>query len=587
MMLPTQLQPYSVILILLISMVFFIWNKWPYAITAIFALAAAVILGAVPVDKTFSGLNNPAVITVASIMIATNIIAKSNVLKFVINKFEMRTQSLQVFFFSIFIAFISAFLNDTGALGLVLPVSIYTSLKYNRSPSYVLMPIAMASLMGGMVTLIGTASNLIISNFRAQILGKPYSLFDFSYVGFFTALIGVLFISFIGWRLLPKQKVQKTSFKPIYTIEIRVPPKSKWIGKTYDCFNEEIKLLAEITGLIRRKRKINLQESTEIKSGDRFIIQATLTSLEELSNSIDIVISNFIRKGSKNKANDILIEAIVPTKSTIINKKIKETNLRAAYKISFIAISKATSSKIGRIRNIIIEAGDMVLLHCKDPNVMDSLPSFGLIPIETSTLQLNMGFKNFVPLIIFTIAILLSGLMIMPVQIVFAAAALLMILIDNTALTYVYKQFDWSVIIFLIAIIPLGDALTQTGGADFLAHLILEVSQHLSIFWIIALLIGISMCIANFIHNVATVIVMAPIAISLANFLKISVDPFLMAVAIGSACAVLTPIGHQNNLLVMGPGRYKFMDYVRFGLPLEIIVLVVATPLVYWLWYLK
>ncbi|KTD55259.1 citrate transporter [Legionella sainthelensi] len=587
MILPTQLQPYSVILILLISMIFFIWNKWSYAITAIFALAAAVILGAVPADKTFAGLNNPAVITVASIMIATNIIAKSNALKFIINKFEMRTQSLEVFSFSIFIAFISAFLNDIGALGLVLPVSIYTSLKYNRSPSYILMPIAMASLMGGMVTLIGTASNLIISNFRAQSLGKPFSMFDFSYVGFFTALIGVLFISFLGWRLLPKQRVQKTSFKPIYTIEIRIPPKSKWIGKTVGCFKEEIELLAEIVGLIRRKRKINLQESTEIKSGDRFIIQATLTSLEELSNSIEIVISNFIRKGSKNKSNDILLEAIVPTKSNIIDKKIKETNLRAAYKISFIAISKATSSKIGRIRNIIIEPGDMVLLHCKDPTVIDALPSYGLIPIETSTLQLNMGFKNFIPLIIFTIAILLSGLMIMPVQIVFAAAALLMILIDNTALAYVYKQFDWSVIIFLVAIIPLGDALTQTGGADLLAQLILKFSQHLSAFWVIALLIGISMCIANFIHNVATVIVMAPIAISLATFLKIPVDPLLMAVAIGSSCAVLTPIGHQNNLLVMGPGRYKFLDYMRLGLPLEIIVLVVATPLIYWIWYLK
>ena len=488
-MLPTQLQPYSVIFILLLSMIFFIWNKWSYAITAILALTAAVILGAVPVAQTFSGINNPAVITVASIMIATNIIAKSNVLKIAINKFDMHTQSLQVLSFSLFIAFVSAFLNDTGALGLVLPVSIYSSLKYNRSPSYILMPIAMASLLGGMVTLIGTASNLIISDFRAKATGKPFSLFDFTYVGFFTALLGVIFIAFIGWRLLPKKRIQKTSFKPIYTIEIRIPPKSKWIDKTFNCFEENIKELAEIMGLIRRKRKLGLQTNTEIKSGDRFIIQSTLENLEELSNSVDIVISNFIRKGSKNKSEDILLEAIVPTKSNLIGKKVKETNLRSVYKTSFIAISKATNSKIGRIRNIIIEAGDMVLLHCKDPNVLDTLPSYGLIPIETSTLQLKMEFKNFIPLIIFVIAILLSGLSIMPVQIVFSAAALLMLLTDSKALAYVYKQFDWAVIIFLAAIIPLGDALTHTGGADLLAQLIFRLSQHLSIFWTIALLI--------------------------------------------------------------------------------------------------
>ena len=298
-----------------------------------------------------------------------------------------------------------------------------------------------------------------------------------------------LFIAFIGWRLLPKKRIQKTSFKPIYTIEIRIPPKSKWIDKTFNCFEENIKELAEIMGLIRRKRKLGLQTNTEIKSGDRFIIQSTLENLEELSNSVDIVISNFIRKGSKNKSEDILLEAIVPTKSNLIGKKVKETNLRSVYKTSFIAISKATNSKIGRIRNIIIEAGDMVLLHCKDPNVLDTLPSYGLIPIETSTLQLKMEFKNFIPLIIFVIAILLSGLSIMPVQIVFSAAALLMLLTDSKALAYVYKQFDWAVIIFLAAIIPLGDALTHTGGADLLAQLIFRLSQHLSIFWTIALLI--------------------------------------------------------------------------------------------------
>lgn len=588
-MLPLQLQPYAIIVILLLSMIFFIWNKWSYTITSIFALSAAVILGLVPTNKAFSGINNPAVITLASIMISSSIIAKSNILKIVINKFDIFPQSLslQVLYFSIFIAFMSAFINDTGALGIMLPVSVYASLKYNRSPSYILMPIAMASLMGGAVTIIGTTSNLIISNYRMQAVGKPFTMFDFSHVGFFTALIGVLFIGFLGWRLLPKKRLEKTSSKPIYTIEIRITPKSKWVGLTFNSFKEEIKESAECVGLIRRKRKLEPTKTPEIQSGDRIIIQTTLESLEELSHSSDIVISNFIKKGRKNKSEGTLIEAIIPTKSNLLGKKIKDTNLRALYKISFIAISKEEGSKIHRIRNLIIEAGDMVLLQCKDQSVIDALPSYGLIPIEQPALHLTIGLKNFIPLIIYAIAILLIGVLSIPIQIGFAAAAVLMLLIEKNAHTYVLKEFDWSVIILLVTMIPIGDALTQTNGAALLAQLISKLTLHQSILWTIALLIVISMIVANFIHNVATAVLMAPIAISLGAILKISVDPLLMAVAIGASTALLTPIGHHNNLLVMGPGKYKFSDFMRLGLPLQIIVLLLATPLIYWMWYLK
>ncbi len=589
-MLPTYLQPYSVILILFVSMLFFIWRKWSYSITAILALSAAAIIGVVPLEKVFSGIDNPAVITVASVMIITNIITRSNVLNLIVNKLDALTHSqpLHVFSFSLFIAFLSAFMNNIGALGLMLPVGIYSSLKNKRSPSYLLMPMAMASAMGGMVTSIGTPPNLIIANFRAQVIGKPFSMFDFSYVGLSTAIIGVIFIGLIGWRLLPKKCREKFSPEPLYTSEIRIPPKSKWIGKSFREFKKDTKKLIKICGLIRRNRKTDLSSTAEIKSGDRLIIEATLNKLQELLNSKDIVIANYMGRGSDmTTSKDVLLEAIVPTNSKIQGKTFEDTNFRALHKFSIIAISQSSRIKIKRIKKLPLQAGDMILIQYKNRNIIDNLPSMGLTPIAESTFQIKVGFKTFIPLIIFAISILLVALSLMPVQIGFSAAALLMILLDMKSLKYVYERFDWPIIILLAGMIPIGEALTQTGGADIIAHFIFGVSQHLSVMSTIALLIIITMFLSDFINNAATAIVMAPIAISLAHTMKIPADPLLMAVAIGASCAFLTPIGHQNNLLVMGPGRYKFFDYMRLGIPLEIIVLVVATPLIYWFWYMK
>lgn len=589
-MLPAYLQPYAIIFILLVSMIFFIWKKWSYSITAILALSVSVIIGIVPVNRVFSGIDNPAVITVASILIISNIIAKSNILNLLLKKLDIITynQASHVFIFSFFIAFISAFMNNIGALGLMLPVSIYTSLKHNRSPSYLLMPIAMASALGGMVTLIGTPPNLLISNFRAESIGKSFNMFDYSYVGLFTAIIGVTFIGLVGWRLLPRKRKQKIAPKLLYTSEIRIHPKSKWIGKQFKNFKKETKKSIHIVGHIRRNRRVELSPDTKIKSGDRFIIETTLNNLEDLSNAEDIVIANYMgKRGKSTTRKDILLEAIIPTKSKIQGKSFENTNFRSLYKISLIAISQSTKTKINRIKNLPLQAGDMVLLQCKDRDIIEKLPSMGLISITVSLLQINVGVKSYIPLLIFTITILLVGLSFIPVQIGFAAAALLMILLDINILKYVYERFDWSIIILLAAMIPIGDALTQTGGANMIAHLLLGIAQHLSIIWIIALIMIITMFLSDFINNAATAIVMSPIAISLAHAMAVSIDPLLMAVAIGASCAFLTPIGHQNNLLVMGPGRYKFFDYMRIGLPLEIIIVIIATPLIYWFWYLQ
>lgn len=586
-MLFAQYRPYSVIIILLVTMLSFIWRKWPFHVTAILALAIATMLGLVPLDQVFSGVYNPAVITVASIMIITSVISDSKVLEILISKLDVftRTRSLHVFSFSLVTAFLSSFMNNIGALGLMMPVSIATAVNNNRSPSYLLMPIAMASALGGMITLIGTPSNLIVANFRAQALGKSFSIFDFTYVGLPTAILGVIFIGLIGWRFLPRQKNKSTTTKVPYACEILIHSKSKWVGASLKDIRNNFEQMIEIKGLVRKNRKVKLSSELVIKSGDHFIIEATIDELLNLFDNREVVVVNSIGKRGKTRLHrEYLIEAVIPAQSNIKGKVFDCENFKRLYRFTIIAISKSSKTEVKHIKNMALQPGDLVVIQYKNPSVIDKLDALGLIPLKHTTTQVRAGITAFFPLMIFSAMILLVTFSVVPVEIGFTAAAILMMMLDSSVVRNIQERFDWPMIIFLAAMIPIGNAFTQTGGASLITDLILGLSHQLPTVFVIGLLMLITMVLSDFINNAATAIIMAPIAISLGQAMNISVDALLMAVALGASCAFLTPIGHQNNLLVMGPGKYQFFDYGRIGLPLELIILVVATPLIYWIW---
>ncbi|MDF1683348.1 MAG: SLC13 family permease [Legionellaceae bacterium] len=586
-MILTQYRPYSVIIILLFTMLCFIWRKWPFHITAILALAIATMLGIVPMGQVFSGIYNPAVITVASIMIITSVISDSKVLEILISKLEVFTRSrgLHVFSFSLVTAFLSSFMNNIGALGLMMPVSIATALKNNRSPSYILMPIAMASALGGMITLIGTPSNLIVANFRAQALDKPFGMFDFSCVGLPIALIGVIFIGLIGWRFLPRQKNKSKTAKIAYACEILIHSKSKWIGTSLKYIKNNFDQFIEIKGVVRKNRKVKLSAELEIKSGDHLIIEATIDELQNLFDNREVTVVNSIRKRGKTRLHrEYLIEAVIPAQSNIKGKVFDCESFKRIHKFTIIAIYKSSKTEVKHIKNMALQPGDLVVIQYKNPSIIDKLDRLGLIPLKHTTTQVRAGITAFFPLMIFALMILLVTCSVLPVEIGFTAAAILMMIFDSSVVRNIQERFDWPMIIFLAAMIPIGNAFTQTGGALLITDFILGLSHQLPTPLIIGLLMLITMILSDFINNAATAIVMAPIAISLGQVMNMSVDALLMAVAIGASCAFLTPIGHQNNLLVMGPGKYNFFDYGRIGLPLELIILFVATPLIYWIW---
>lgn len=585
--------PYTILIVLFITMVLFIWGYWRYDIVAIIALMISVLIGAVPFSHVYIGFSNPAVITVACVMIISQAITRSGAISFLVNKITYISKNpvLHIGSLTLISAVLSAFMNNVGALALMMPVAIQTAIKGKRSPSLVLMPIALGSAMGGLTTLIGTPPNLLISFFRQETVGQPFSMFDYSHVGFFVAVVGVLFIAFVGWRLLPKRKSFKQAEDMFqlqdYLAEIKVPKKSPVEGKTIRELEKLTKGDITITGIIRKnKKKFIIPPTYVLKAEDILIIESSPENLQELlqAGKLEIV-------GSEKAASDILrsddialIEAVVPPGSRIENRSSQSIRLRARYRINLLALAREGSSLKKRLHEVTLRAGDVVLLQGPADILQENVTTLGFLPLVERKLDVGMKRRAFLPLLIFASAVAIAAAQIAPVQVTFGCAVLAMVLFRAIPTRFLYESIDWPVIVLLGAMIPIGEALQTTGATALIAHVIITLTAHFTPLIILGLLFIVTMTLSDFMNNAATAVVMAPIAASIAQAMHASIDPFLMAVAVSASCSFLTPVGHQNNTLVMGPGGYKFIDYIRIGLPLEIIVLIISLPLILWAW---
>ncbi|ATN85799.1 SLC13 family permease [Coxiella burnetii] len=589
--------PYTILIILVITMALFIWGYWRYDIVAAIALMLATLTGAVPFSKVYTGFSNPAVITVACVMFISQVITRSGAVAFMVRKITVAAKyhNLYVIILCVIAAILSAFMNNVGALALMMPVALRSSLKMKRSASLVLMPLALASAMGGLVTMIGTPPNLLISFYREQSTGQPFALFDYARVGFYVALAGVLFIALIGWRLLPRKRKGTRQPEDLFQIEdylteIKIPEKSPTIDKSIREFEKLIEAEFSIIGLIRKgKKHFALSPDEKLQPQDVLIVEISSEDLQELlqAGKIELV-------GDKKISSEVLkskevgiVEAVVPPGSRVENRSAESIRLRARYRLNLLAIARQGNPFRERLREINFRAGDVVLLQGPVDVLEENVASLGFLPLLERGLDVGMKRMAFLPIIIFIFAIFLAGVQWVPVEVAFGGAVILLLLFRLLPTRLIYESIDWPVIILLGAMIPVGEALQSTGGTTLIAHFISSFTKDYPPFIILGLVMIITMTLSDFMNNAATAVVMAPIGVSIAHSIHASVDPFLMAVAIAASCSFLTPIGHQNNALVMGPGGYKFFDYIRLGLPLEIVVLVLSLPLILWAWPLS
>jgi len=580
--------------ILFATLVLFAWGKWRYDIVALAAMTAVLLFGLVTPDEAFAGFGHPAVITVAAVLIISQALKNAGVVDVVAAYLLPHTSNaiIHIALLTAIVTFFSAFMNNVGALALLLPVAIATAKEHDRSPAMVLMPLAFGSILGGMSTMIGTPPNIIIANYRAEITGTAFSMFDFSPIGSIIAFIGVLFITLIGWRLIPKQRFEENPPEQLFEVsdyltEVKVMADSPLI----DLAVNEIEHLKSndigIVGVTRGHRfALNTNPNYALKENDILILRGDLLALQ--SKFAD---SNLEFQTASGKTFDdltdgdlTLTECVITATSPLVNRDVSYLRRRTANSVAVIGLAHEGRMLRKRLRNHSFKAGDILLLQCEKAFVSDMLVELNLLPLAKRDIQIGQQRRVLMALAIFIGAIIIGAMNILPMAGSFILAILLYSVMGFLPGKDVYRDVDWPIIILLGGMIPVGRALESTGATELVASSIVNITDGLPIYMVLTLILVITMFLSDIINNAATALVMAPISVGIANQLGVNIDPFLMAVAIGASCAFLTPIGHQSNTLVMGPGGYQFGDYWRMGLPLELIITVISVPLILTVW---
>jgi di/tricarboxylate transporter len=579
--------------ILILAIGLFAWGKLRYDLVAIICLLLLVVTGMIPAEESFSGFSHPAVITVAMILVVSHGLSKSGLIEWVARWMMEKELSftLQLAVLCSMVSLASAFMNNVGALAMTIPLVIHLAKKSGHSPSSYLMPIAFASLLGGMITLIGTPPNIIISTFRESHSGEGFGMFSFAPVGLGLTLIGLLFIVLGGWRLVPKRNPQdpdKNKFNlDDYITEVIVIEDSKLKDEPRNKIHEFTKGNIQVLNTIRNGQMIYAPGRNFIfKEKDILTIQGDPSDIKDFidESNTELVGKEKGRLKTKESEEISLVEAVVMGNSGIIGRTASNMNMSFRYGINLLAISRSDQKIRKRIDHVEFKAGDVLLVQGESDKIDEALDRMGCIPLADRGINLGQPRKILMALSIFGLSLFLIIAGILPVQIAFTLAALLIILFKIIPLRDIYTSIDWPVIILLGALLPLGTALETSGGAAWIAEKILILKDSLPAWFILGLILVLTMFLSDIINNAATVVLMAPIALSVATGMGVNSDPFLMAVAVGGSCAFLTPIGHQSNALVMGPGGYSFTDYLRLGAPLEVLIVLIGTPLILFFW---
>ncbi len=573
-------------------LVMLIWGRWRYDIVAFAALVIGVIAGLVPGDEAFSGFGHPATIVVALVLVLSRALSNAGVVDLVVHYLVDKSRRLgaHIAVMASLSAALSTLMNNVAALALLMPVDIEAARKAKRTAARTLMPMSFASILGGMVTLIGTPPNIVIAEYRADALGAPYQMFDFTPVGLACAVVGVAFVVLAGWRLLPEGDLQPQSEDGVltgYIAELEVPEDSEVIGQRVRELDEAAEDNdAAIIGLVRQgKRMPGFARTVEIRKGDVLVVEANPEGIDSLADALDLELAGKPKAEDAETPEDLaLMEVAVPVGARIAGRSANSLRLLYRHGVALMGVARQGRRFRDRVRKVDIEPGDVLLLMGPSEQLPTVAHWMGCLPLAEKDLPSLQRRKAGVALAIFGAAIILASTGVLDLTIALAAAVVGMVATGIMPLRQLYESIEWPVVVLLGSMIPLGEALESSGGTGLIADTVLRYSEALSPVIILVLLMVVTMTLSAVLNNVATAVIAAPVAVEVAHRLGVNPDTYLMAVAVGASCAFLTPIGHKNNTLILGPGGYRFGDYWRMGLPLEVLIVLVGTPMLLWVW---
>ena len=572
-----------------------LWGRFRYDLVAFTALMIGVVLGVVPKADAFAGFGHPATLIVAFVLVVSAGLVRSGAVFLITRTLVDSTRSLgaHIALMGAIGGILSAFMNNVAALALLMPVDIQTARKAGRPPSLSLMPLSFATILGGMVTLIGTPPNIIIATIREQEFGEPFSMFDFAPVGGITALAGLIFVALIGWRLIPDHtggKVERNAMDDLaqYIAELTIPKESKLIDtRLSEHYETAEKNDVAILGLVRDgKRRYGTQKNTKLRAGDALVLEATPDALDEIRAALTLDFADQARQERLRADGEGLnvIEVVVTENSRIRGKTAQAIGLSWRQNTVLMGISRRGKRISNHVRQTKVHAGDILLILVPQDQSDDVIEWLGCLPLADRGLAVTENSKVWLAIGLFggAVAAASFGLVYLPVALGLVVVAY--VLAKIIPISEIYTHIEWPVVVLLGSMIPLGAALDSSGGTELIAGALVGLTEGMPAWVVLTVLMVVTMTLSDVLNNTATTIVAAPVGIQMAQALEVSADPFLMAVAVAASCAFLTPIGHKNNTLILGPGGYRFGDYWQMGLPLEILVVIVSIPSIMFFW---
>lgn len=657
----------AIIAILALAMAAFLSGRLRHDMVAMGALIACVAAGLVPSEEAFAGFGHPAVITVACVLVLSRGLQTSGAVdvlaRTVLPDNAGRTLSLAAL--TGLGAALSGFMNNVGAMALLMPVALQLARRLDMTPGRMLMPLAFGTILGGMTTLIGTPPNLIVSGFRASAGGGggSFSMFDFAPVGLAVALAGLAFIVTIGWRLVPITRAAAGEAFEVgsYLTEVRVEEKGKADGMNlYEIEAELDKAAAQVVGMVRGGLRVSAPRGNRrVQGGDVLVLEADVEGIAEALSKLDLTLEEQAKardeereekervreeearreedeqrrreideaaslgdvalepepepaepespadseadaeKAEAGEAADadarevrrdteaeevVLRELVVRPEAQLVGRSARDLALRSRFGVNLLGVSRNGRRSTTRLRTLQLQSGDLLLMQGPADVLAEFAAETGCVPLAERELRIPDKRKALLAAGILGLSILVTVIGLLPASVSFAAGVLASMLLRTVPLRSVYTAIDWPVVVLLAALIPVAGAMEATGTAELIATFLVGTLAQGHPVAALTMVLVVTMFLSDVMNNAATAAVMCPIAIGIAATLGVNPDAFLMAVAIGASCAFLTPIGHQNNTLILGPGGFGFGDYWRLGLPLELVVAAVAVPMLLLVW---
>ena len=586
--------------ILFLMFLLFVTEAFPLDVTALIILSVVLLFGFVTPTEAIKGFANPAVITIAVLFVLSHGLQKSGVLEFLVVKLNKLTETsriLGLFVFLFSVAIMSAFVNNTAIVAVFIPVTIRLSRQYHLSPSKLLMPLSYVAILGGTLTLVGTSTNLLVNSIYVESTSAvPLGIFEFAKFGIFMLLIGLTYVLFAVPFLIPSRTVTSSLTQSYhmggYLTELKISSDSPLVGKT--CHTRSINKNYDITVLdILREGNLISREirDTILQENDILFVRGSLENFLRMKEveKVSMLTDEKLTQAELVHDDNTLVECILTNQSELVGTSLMEINFRRRFGSFILAIRREGAILRRKIAHVILRAFDTLLVYGSREKLKELSDSGNFIVLGEIDATLKKHKFWWMSIVVIFAVVVFAALGVVPILKGAIIGVVLLMVLKVLSANEAYQSINWQVIVLIAALIPIGYVIQDTGTAFWIGNGLKDIvnfvdNQSLRPFIMLSLIYLTTMILTEMVSNAATAIIMTPIAISAAVQMNLDPRPFIFAVCYAASASFITPIGYQTNLMVYGPGGYKFSDYVKVGLPLSIMLWLVATVVIPILW---